>query len=411
MKFQVNKRGISTVYLTMILAAMIGAVGVFLQVSTQLAANSKADAVLELAGKSILSEYDRKLLERYGLFAVKAEMSELEDKIRSYAQESFRGRRSVDLLHLSVDEISADAKAFSLMNIDIFQQQVMADMRYRIVSTALDGKAEREPLARTEGKSVVLRNRKVMERLPSAGYHQSGFFDFDWLPTGEIPSLTEMKETGIELFMTNEYILDRFYHQCRGTKERITFFPHEVEYILIGKESDKENYQKVREHIILLRTPLNLIHLYTDAEKQAEVAAAALMLTPGPQAAATEIVLALLWAAAEAENDARLLEEGKEAAVIKTRSSWALHLQDVLDGLLGEGAVEPTVMKGMRYEDYLRFFLFMQDQDIKLLRCLDLIQLNMKGTYGSAFDLRDYYGGIAFEASIRNKVHAFSQKY
>lgn len=411
MNFRYNKRGSTTVYLTMILAAVLSVVGVFLQVSAQLAANSKADAVLELAGKSLLSEYDRKLLARYGLFAIKAEMSGLEQKIYGYAQESFQKRKSIDLLNLSIEELSADAKAFSMVNVDVVQEQVMAYMKYRIIQKGWGETADRQPLHAGSESHIVLRNRKVIETLPTAGYPQSGFFDFDWLPTGNIPSLAEMKERGLETFLTNEYILDRFYHQCRSTEERMTFFPHEVEYILIGTKSDKENYHKVRSHIVLIRTPLNLIHIYTDGEKKAVVASAALAMTPGPQAAATELVLASLWAAAEAENDVRLLEEGKEVPVMKSKMSWALQLQDVLDGIIGEGAVEPKVMQGMRYEDYLRFFLFTQDQDIKLLRSLDLIQLNMKGTYGSGFDLRDYYGGIAFEAKIRNKIHSFSQKY
>ena len=69
----------------MILSAIILEVSVMIYGASQLAGMSTSDAVLELAGRSVLSEYDTELLKRYGIFAVNLDEAQIKDKI-SYMQ-------------------------------------------------------------------------------------------------------------------------------------------------------------------------------------------------------------------------------------------------------------------------------------------------------------------------------------
>jgi hypothetical protein len=416
-----NKRGSTTVLLSLFLASMLAVIGVYLHAASKAAARSYVDAIFELAGKSILSEYDRRLFEEYGVFAVKAEESQVEKKLEYYAKSSFhtnkveefiKNKKYIDLLKLDLQDVKVDLKDYSLINVDVFEEQILDFMKYRIIQKVLPGKETN--LSESQSQSTpqtILRNQKIIGSLPSNGY-QGGNLDINKLLDEGIPTLQEIKDSSLECFYVNEYILDQFLHQRKNSlEERKTFFRHEVEYILTGKWNDEENYKHVRNNLVIMRTALNLTHIYADPAKREEVLALASVMTPGPEAVATQLLLATAWAGAEAENDARLLEQGKKVALIKTSVNWSLDFQSILSGIGNGSAVEPEQMNGMDYEDYIRVFLYFLNREIKLLRCLDLIQLNMKGNYGEEFDLRNYYGGLQFEAVVQGRKYAFRQKF
>jgi hypothetical protein len=136
----------------------------------------------------------------------------------------------------------------------------------------------------------------------------------------------------------------------------------------------------------------------------------------------TEALITSAWAAAEAENDMRRLEAGKKVALIKTKDQWALDLNNSVEYDIensdeiepkkkSRGYTEPVSKNGNDYEDYLRILLFLENREIKLLRCMDLVQLNMKSSYRKDFDLKEYYGGFQFETVVQGKKHSYIQKY
>ena len=127
----------------------------------------------------------------------------------------------------------------------------------------------------------------------------------------------------------------------------------------------------------------------------------------------------IAWGGLEAENDMRLLEADKKVALLKARSNWALDLEGVIDysieGVVKEkevkGFIEPPSSNGIDYEDYLRVLLFFQNRESKLLRAMDLIQLNMKANYHRDFALQDYYEGFNFEVTVNDQKYLFSHQY
>jgi hypothetical protein len=156
---------------------------------------------------------------------------------------------------------------------------------------------------------------------------------------------------------------------------------------------------------------MNLLHIALDPVKQRKVAEAAAALT---LAVGEEIgipVVAEAWALAETRNDIKLLEAGKSVAIVKSQDNWAVPISGTLEYILSKDYIEPQNKNGEDYEDYLRILLYFENKEEKLLRCMDLIQINMKGSYYGDFDLKEYYGGFQFEAVAKGRKFTYIQKY
>ena len=329
-----SKKGTTSVYLTMILASMIFTVFVFIHEASLLAGRSYSDAVLELAGRSVLSEYDTHLMDNYGIFAIHTDQSEAEGKIKYYADYSFhdnalkealRGRKHVDLLKLKLESIHVDLKGYALTNTTLFEKQILDSAKYDLIKNLITD----EGAASHEDSVIELKNKQIINSLPSYGYSKSTL-DIKKLLESGIPSLEEIKRSGSDNFYVNEYIMGHFTNHLRGSKTRETFFHNEVEYLLAGNYNDLQNYKDVRGDLFVLRTGFNLAHIYSDSRKRNEIAAMAEILTPGPAAILTQAVIAGIWSAAEAENDMKRLEDRKFVPLVKTRQQWALTLDNAV---------------------------------------------------------------------------------
>lgn len=400
----------------MILASILLVVGMFIHAASQAAGRSYADAVFELAGRSVLSEYDLKLEKRYGLFAVHTDESQAEDKIKYFAgcsfhkdlfREAIRGRNYIDALRLDADAVRVSLKGYSLTDVNLFEEQVLACMKTGLVKDILIREKEYPP----RKENVILRNEKLINGLPSNGYDSSIFTDIKKITENGLPSIGEIEGKAKNTFLVNEYITGHFLNHTRGNETRNTFFQNEIEYILKGSFNDERNYSAVRTDLFIMRNVLNLTHIYTDSAKLAQVKAVAAELSLGAAEPVAEPAVAEAWAAAETENDLRLLEDGKPVALVKSRNNWAVPISNTLEYLWKDGYEEPADLRGNSYDDYLRILLYFENREKKLLRCMDLIQLNMKGSYNRSFDLKEYYGGFRFTAVANELEYEYIQKY
>lgn len=213
-----------------------------------------------------------------------------------------------------------------------------------------------------------------------------------------------------ERLLFNEYILQNFRNASgdevsykkdeytnvkAAVEEQPRSLEYEVEYIISGKASDKENLESVLTKIFLIRLALNYVYLLGDSGKQAEaesLAAAIALLLLMPEG--TEVIKQLIlfaWAAGESTVDIRALLSGKKTALIKTKENWQVSLSELLT--LGSSSGkngEDDIPGGVSYEDYLRIFLFMEDQDNTAMRALDRIEENLAGEHGMNYFRADY---------------------
>lgn len=245
----------------------------------------------------------------------------------------------------------------------------------------------------------VLRNKQEINALPSQLTDFSGVPDLAGLFSGNLQqALTE----GRNSVYINEYLLLLFSNYVKDSSDKETFFRNEVEYILCGRSSDGANLRQVRAYLFTLRTSLNLAHIYADPEKRGLTLEAAAAIAPGPGAPAVQLLIASLWAGAESEQDIKLLLEGKKVPFLKGKEDWKTDLDSILAG--EAGAPTDGEGRGQDYGDYLRLFLMLQSREIRLVRALDLIQLNLRLRCDREFRAADYCGGFACKAEFRRRT-------
>lgn len=189
-----------------------------------------------------------------------------------------------------------------------------------------------------------------------------------------------------EKLLFNEYVLDSFTNASdNGEKNRS--LSYEVEYILSGKASDKENLESVLLKLFFIRMVLNYVYLQGDSGKQAEAEALALaisviLLIPEGMEVIKQLIV-LAWAAGESAVDIRTLLAGNKAPLVKTKENWSLSLSGLLTFGSGDGQLQGTDdQEGISYKDYLRIFLFLENSGEVTMRSLDRIEENLASEHG-----------------------------
>lgn len=226
----------------------------------------------------------------------------------------------------------------------------------------------------------------------------------------ETPSAVEAK------FYTVEYALDHFASYT--SDDANNNLKYELEYLLCGEDTDKANLSETVLKIAAIREIPNLAHLLTDPVKKEEalVLATALVGFIGvyPLVVATQYLILGLWAYAEGIMDAKTLLSGGKVALTKTSETWKTSLDSLMGKSLGldesKGSQDEN---GLTYNQYLRFMLYLQNQETTITRMMDLIDEKMrKKGYGqfaiknciylvetvSSYDIGNGYGNISIEA-------------
>ncbi|MDR3242857.1 MAG: DUF5702 domain-containing protein [Clostridiales Family XIII bacterium] len=422
-----NKKGTSAVFLTLAFASMMLIVGVLIRASSSAAERSCADAVFQLAGRSVLSEYDRRLYDEYGIFGVSADEQKVTNRLLLYANASFQkniglagllsgGGKGVDLLKNEVEEIKVSLKDFSLINVDLFERQIIDYAKSNAIKSIFRPAKSKNADEGEDGRRT-LRNHVVIDDLPSKGLGGFAVSISEIVEKG-LPDIAQIALSGSNSYLTSEYILSRFQYANSDSENKDHFFRNEIEYILSGKTSDQDNYDSVRLKLLLLRVMLNDIHIHGDSQKMAAASGVAAAINAAGIPITPEFVAAA-WAAAEAENDIRLLEEGNKVPLYKSAANWALDLDGLKDaiqngvssGFKNAGAVKPEKTEGSDYHDYLKLFLCLENRERRLLRAMDLIQINLKGSYDEDFLMREHYAGFSFSAKVNGESYAYTQTY
>ena len=162
----------------------------------------------------------------------------------------------------------------------------------------------------------------------------------------------------------------------RLKSERETFYGGEVEYILHGNPSENTNKLMTRAQILLVRFGLDTLHVYTDAKKkQAATGIAAAVAGWWTGSAGIPVVANLImcgWGMGEAVLDVKELLEGRSVPVYKLSGDWKT---DIGPGKSSGPKTDQRLY--FSYYDYLRLFLLCMNEDKKLDRTEDLIQMNM----------------------------------
>ncbi|MBQ0078653.1 MAG: hypothetical protein KBS66_02010 [Eubacterium sp.] len=397
-----SKKGSSSVFLMLIIATLMTIVLGFMTGARNEYMASRSDGLINLAADSVMSEYDYQVEKEYGLFILGGRRGALENKMRNYIDFGLSDVRTV-----RTTSVSVSGSGYSLANCQQIENQIVDSMKYAQVQGLLDSKYKLPDEPNTM-KEEVLRNGQTIVSLPSYDMPELSITSIaESLATG-IKGPGEALKQGTDSYLINKYVMSHFNNSLY-MKDENHFFRSEVEYVLGGKLSDKENDRRVDMAIVAMRFPLNMKYLLTDKAKMEELLAAAEVLTP-EAAPVTQMILASSWAYMESDNDVKLLRAGYKIPISKDSLTWAVDIDSLLDGL-NEGMFKPEVNRGNDYGDYLQMLLFATNSDIKMARIMDLIQINMRMNYDSTFVMGEHCVGLHVSAKVNGRKFSYEKMY
>lgn len=213
---------------------------------------------------------------------------------------------------------------------------------------------------------------------------KSGLPSGGWLKKGNYK--IEKEHSGLTAnVLFREYLLEYFPNYL-DPKEKEDL-DYQVEYLLGGKTSDRDNLKYVILRLLLMREGMNYVYCVNDMQMSSQAGSLAAALTGflgiPPLTEATKHALLLAWSYAESLIDIRILLDGGKIPVKKDTSTWSLPLDKLgeITEVLEQGASDTG--RGLTYRDYLRLLLHMGNLNRQKMRALDLIQMNLQKKSGT----------------------------
>lgn len=181
--------------------------------------------------------------------------------------------------------------------------------------------------------------------------------------------------------LMQQYILT--YMSCYTDTNPNHALNYEVEYIIGGRASDKDNLKIVIAEILALRAAANMAYLAGSASKQAQAMALAaiiggITLTPEVIEGVEKGILAA-WAFCESVLDLRALLDGDKIPLIKSDTSWTSSLYGMTSMLTGQVKAKSS-NEGIGYKSYLGMLLFTKSMKNMAYRSMDVQEATVRMT-------------------------------
>ncbi len=398
-----------TAFLSLLFLLLLSLVGAVLEAaSIQILKNEKrADATRAI--ESVYAEYQKELFEEYGILGMEAtyesgewKESHILNRLSFYGMENME--TNIEAIRFLTDQggkpffdqaVNCQKEKLSMENVDKFlgeyeswQEQIGKNDKDE---EKLDDflKNEGSELSKEDNPLTIISDIKrnslinmVVPKEYEVSENQitlSEQVSHRELRTGEGMEEDKTVTSGDAIFF-NFYLVDNFKGAVKNVdKEGLCY---ELEYLYAGKKSDKENLEEVLKNICHIRFVSNYACILTDEVKKAEASVVAgtlcsMIPVPGIVEVATQAIL-IAWAYGESIVDLRVLMEGNEVALVKTKDDWQLSLQGLmelrkkpLDAQNNKGE------KGLTYEQYLQLMLLLEKKEVLSMRALDLIELHI----------------------------------
>lgn len=399
------KKGFASVYIAVMLSALILLILAVLEISSGYAASGITENVSYIAGRSVLSEYNPQLFERYGIYAIKKDDAWISGLASHFAEESLLGKNVVSKCRL--ESLSAVSLDYDGENLEVLKKQIVdlgimtaaktalldteviksiASGDYDVSSSDFERELsdiKNQELTEDNKKSAAQQKKEAKELLDD--YHNA-------IKIGNAPPLLfagGLKDLSSEALFCDEYILS----VCSNALKSVNgaSICSEAEYMLFASD-DGVNIARVKSSLFWFRMGIDLAEIFTDPQKLAEVntIAAAFPAIPLPVAA---MAAASIMAAQKASMEVNTLFAGGSVPLISGNE------------LISD------------YEDYLRLLLLLVPLDTKLLRLMHVIEADVPGFYFSehvyGFDLtadyvkRSYMPGFAARHRVVTQTHAY----
>lgn len=450
-----KQKGSMTAAMSILLLVLLSLITVSIQSSRTACARVQAVNSMDTGLYSLFSEYDRELLERYNLFFLDASYNTGRIQIAqvlNHLEDYMKPVLDSGLTKCAVQICAADGfRAASDKNGAAVKQQIIRYMKENLGNAGIEAllkKTEEEKQVLEEQENI--KNNGMEEINPEEttpmpeisetnnpleiikSFKENGFLSFV-LPSGvnvsektidlsaalskrerqqgmgDFPELETEVGLADKIFI-QEYAFEKFQSFTDGAETPLAY---EIEYLLGGKEGDRENLSSVVKKLLLLREISNLAFLYTNPQKRGELAACAsalsfLLLIPEGMTF-VQGVLAAGWAYIEGIADVKALLSGGRVPLVKDSSSWKTQLSD----LRADTGI--STEKGADYEEYLRILLMSVPEQELVMRIMDVIEVNLRQEEGKekfAFDACIDAVAVSFQiAGPENKIWQAERMY
>ena len=372
-------KGEITVFLSLVFLLLLTLVGALLEsASIQLAKNERrADA--GRAVESAFAEYQKDLLERYGIFAIEGSYESgtmSEENILNRL--SFYGAENIETEIAAIRYLTdQNGKEFLRQAVEYEKMKTGAAAIENLTGKVSEWK-EQELKANEYGKENIETSKELdqmleseKEELPAENNPLADIVDIQAQallnlvsPEGFTLSSKAVKSeetvsnrklrqgygtmkekdngAGDTIFF-NLYLIDKFGNAAN--KKKNTVLDYEMEYLLGGKASDKDNLEYVIKHALLLA-----------------------------------------WAYGESLTDVKTLLAGKKVPAVKSKESWNLTLDGLLELAKNRSIPEgKETEEGNSYEQYLQMMLVLKSKEELSMRALDLVEMNLRSGMEKTF--------------------------
>lgn len=192
----------------------------------------------------------------------------------------------------------------------------------------------------------------------------------------------------IDRILLQQYLLSYMSHYRDTQKKRA--LSYEVEYLLGGRESDKENLQIVIAKILAIREAANFLYLVSDPIKNQQ--AGVLAMTWGGTSLNPAIIEAIkigvltAWALAESILDVRALLAGKKVPLLKSAETWTVDLANI-GGITKGFDTAKECDWGVSYENYLGILLLFEEEEALALHAMNVQEATIRTSGNSSFQM------------------------
>ena len=364
----------------------------------------KAMQAMELAEFLVLSEYQKELFDRYGLFFLDLDYEQgdeqigiLDHRIRRYLSKNIEEVETANL-QISNFRRATDGcgSAYFLQSVE----QIKLQSGYKVLEDFFDGmgNVKADDINLEEIRNVnEEKARGLLSELKSIT--ENRLLNIS-LPSISFPSIASLREAvfgNVPLSDKSIILSERLQQrQCRkgvGEEVRISFadnqlfhcylfqnfgyygfedngnsdktLEYQMEYIVAGKDSDEKNIEDIMWRIFLLRAGGNYLFYHQDAAQlaKAEAEAVALVGITGN--------VVLINAVRELFLIAEAIDNGiQETKIVFAGGNVPLYENGIFEGIR------------IGYEQYLYLFLNTVGKEEKIYRSMDIIELEIRKASG-----------------------------
>ena len=441
-----NLKGAISVYLCIMFGIMVSVLLVMIESTRVNAMRLMIECTTDMATDSLLSEYHKVLLERYGLLFIddayemdNGSLDNMADHLTSFMEynlspdkdlitskdvRDFYGLSacSVDFLKVSraTDNdgqvfrhmaISYMLDKYGLSYIDAAKDLIKTTENYKldegnIIEDNLAAQDEIDKIDTTNLASldigdVDLSNPTANVRLATGKGILSLVCKGDISSTAlDLSTLASHRDnvSGDGLFdkwpdydgiqydlLFNEYILDKLGNYVEPKDN--SNLQYQVEYVLFGSYNDMDNLKQTAERILMIRGAANTLYYLSDSGLQNEVKTLALglaIITLMPHLLKIyQLAISLAYIFAESLHDVSILLKGGKVPLIKEKGDWFFKLENALNALAGTFSDDiDDNDTGQDYKDYLRIILYLTGNKDKVLRSMDVIESDVRHITG-----------------------------